>query len=99
YQKAEDILTILSRVDVHMQADEHGKDAVAITAEKGVFTRPERTIRLDGNVKVVRDLETTESAAAVAHLSADEQQLEALDLRGGSRITGARNEPGTLKTL
>ncbi len=99
YNKNADTLTIFDHVDVRMQPDAHGKDAIAITSGTAVFTRPERIIRLDHGVKVVRDLETTESVAAVAHLSADEQQIEGLDLRGGSRVTGSRNEPGTLKSL
>ena len=99
YAKVTDVLTILDRVDVRIQPDERGKDRTTITSGTATFTRPEHIIQLDRGVKVVRDLETTESAAAVAHLSADEQQLDALDLRGNSRITGARNEPGMLKSL
>ena len=50
-------------------------------------------------MKAVRGTETTEADSGSARLSADEERLEALELRGNSRITGAKTGAGGLEAL
>ena len=50
-------------------------------------------------MKAVRGTETTEADVGSARLSADEERLEALELRGNSRMTGAKTGAGGLEAL
>jgi LPS export ABC transporter protein LptC/lipopolysaccharide transport protein LptA len=99
YDKNRDILTILDQAEMHMQADAAGGDRLDIASGTAAFDRGARVIYFDRSMKATREFETIEAAAAVAHLSDDEQHLEGLDLRGRSRVTGSRSTPGALKLL
>ncbi len=99
YNKNSDVLAILDQAVVHMQPDAHGTDRIDIVSGTAVFTRPEKTVRFDRGINVTRDFEVTEADAGVGQLSRDEQRLEALALRGRSRITGSRGGPGMFKSL
>ena len=50
-------------------------------------------------MKAVRGTETTEADVGIARLSDDEERLEALELRGNSRMTGAKTGAGGLEAL
>jgi lipopolysaccharide export system protein LptA len=99
YNKTLDVLTILDQAEVHMQPEEQGGDGVDIVAGTAEFNRGEHIVNFGRSMKAVRTSETVEAASAVAHLSEDENRIEALDLRGGARVTGTRSAPGTFKSL
>jgi lipopolysaccharide transport protein LptA len=99
YNKNTDVVTILDKAVLTMPPDAEGKDRVEIRSSSAEFVRPEQLIRFDRKVTATRDAETMEADSAVAHLGADEQQLESIELRGHSRVTGSQNAPGALKEL
>ena len=99
YAKNTDVMTILDQAVVHLTPDEGGTDPLVLTAGTAEFVRPVGIVNLRRGMRLTSDSEVTEADAAVARLSADEQQLEALDLRGRSGISGVGGGPGTLTSL
>jgi LPS export ABC transporter protein LptC/lipopolysaccharide transport protein LptA len=99
YDKNQNVLTILDRASVHMTKDAEGLGAMHIEAGALIFQRNEKILRFDRAMKAVRDHETIDADTAVAHLSADEERLETVELRGHSRITSSKLVVGGLQAL
>jgi LPS export ABC transporter protein LptC/lipopolysaccharide transport protein LptA len=99
YNKNLNILTILDQVRVRVMPDQNGAGAMEIEAGALQFQRTERIMRFDRMMKATREREVVEANAAVGHLSADEERLETLELRGNSRITGSKPAVGGLQAL
>jgi LPS export ABC transporter protein LptC/lipopolysaccharide transport protein LptA len=98
YDKKQDLVRLLDEVVVHMAAGE-GETATEITAGSAELSRIDHVIRFERGVKSVRGDETIEADAGVARLSADEERLEALELRGNSHIDSAKGAAGGLDAL
>ena len=92
YAKNVDVLTILDRAVVHMAPNAAGAGALDISAGSAEFSRLDHVIRFNGGVKVIRGGQTIDADFAVARLSANEQQVEAVELRGRASLTAT--EPG-----
>ena len=45
-----------------------------------MFNRPDKTVRFDAGIKSSRDRQRIDADSAVAHLSDDEEHLEAIEL-------------------
>jgi LPS export ABC transporter protein LptC len=99
YDKNKNVVTILDRASVHVTPDAKGGGAMDVEAGALVFQRNEKILRFDRAIKAVRNRETIEAETAVAHLSADEERLEAVELRGHSRITASKVAVGGLQAL
>ena len=99
YDKNQDILTIQDQAVVHVAPDDKGMGVMDVTSSSLEFRRNERIIRFDRSMKGIRDREIIEADTAVAHLTADEEQLEAIELRGQSRITVPKAAAGGVQTL
>jgi lipopolysaccharide transport protein LptA/LPS export ABC transporter protein LptC len=99
YDKNQDILSIVDEARVHVAADESGAGAMDVAAGAMEFRRDERTLRFERSMKATRARETLEADIAVAHLTADEQRLEAVELRGNSRIRALKPVPRGLQAL
>ncbi len=100
YSKNLDTLTILNEPVVHVGADANGAGAMDITSESAEFNRGQKIIRFTGMVKVTRgDGETIEADLATAHLSEDEQRLEAVDLEGHARSSATKAAAGSLRSM
>ncbi len=99
YDKAADVLTILEDASVRMAPDERGAGSADIAAATAEFRRRDRQILFGGGVKVLRSGQIIEAGTATAFLTADEKHVDALELRGNSRITGAHPAPGGLQSL
>jgi lipopolysaccharide transport protein LptA len=63
------------------------------------FRRPARILNFSRGMRGRRDRETIEADAGVAHLTEDQDHLEALELRGQSKITTAGASAGGLQAL
>lgn len=99
YDKHQDILTILDQAVAHVDANEKGGGAMDVTSGVLEFRRNEKTMLFDRGMKATRAREVIEADRAIAHLRADQEDLEALELRGGSRITASGASAGGLQAL
>jgi len=99
WDKAQDVLTILEQAVVHFAPDEKGAGAADVTSGTAAFARRDKIIRFDGGVHIQRGGRTIEAARAVAYLTADEKQIDTVDLTDQARITAASVAPGALQSL
>src|SRR5260221_2368294 len=99
YSKNSDVLTILDRAVVHVTPDNNGAGGVEISARLAEFNRPDKGIRFTGAMKLSRAAQTLGADSGTAHLSADEERLEALELRGNARIAASNATVGGLKAM
>jgi LPS export ABC transporter protein LptC len=99
YAKGVDVLTILDKAVVHVAPDRGGAGGVSISAGAAEFSRPDKAIRFSGTMKLSRAAQIIDADSGVAHLSDDEERLEALELRGSARIAASGGAVGGLKAL
>ena len=99
YDKTLDLVTLLDRVVVRMAPDAAGAGGLEVTSGTAALNRIDHIIRFERGMKAVRGTETTEADTGSAHLSADEERLEVLELRGNSRMAGAKSSAGGLEAL
>jgi LPS export ABC transporter protein LptC len=99
YAKNLDVLTILDQAVVHVRPDSSGAGGVEISAGAAEFSRPDKVIRFTGAMKVSRAAQIIDADSGIAHLSADESRLEALELRGNPRIAASDGAVGGLKAM
>jgi lipopolysaccharide transport protein LptA/LPS export ABC transporter protein LptC len=99
YDNNQDILTIRDHAVVHVTPDEKGNGAMDVATSTLEFRRPEKLLNFGGGLRGRRDRETIEADAGVAHLTEDQDHLEALELRGQSKITTAGAAAGGLQAL
>jgi LPS export ABC transporter protein LptC len=99
YDKNADSLTILAQPVVHVMPDAAGHGAAAVTSGTAAFARREKLVRFDRNVKVDRDGQVITADNGIAHLSADEERVELLELHGNATIAGAAAGAGGLQAL
>ena len=99
YDTMRDVLVILDRAIVHVAPDEHGAGAAEIASGTAAFARREKNIHFDRDVKLQRGGQWLEADAAVAYLTADEKQIQLMELRGRSRITKEKPAAGGLQEM
>jgi LPS export ABC transporter protein LptC/lipopolysaccharide transport protein LptA len=99
YDNNEDILTIRDHAVVHVTPDDKGNGSMDVATNSLEFRRPERILNFNGGLRGRRDRETIEADAGVAHLTEDQDHLEALELRGQSKITTTGAAAGELQAL
>lgn len=99
YSKNSDLLTILDQAVVNVAPDDRGAGAMEVSAKRADFNRLAKTIRFDGGVTVKRADETITADVGTAHLTEDEQRLEAVELEGNATTTASKSAVGGLKGL
>jgi LPS export ABC transporter protein LptC/lipopolysaccharide transport protein LptA len=99
YAKNDDVLTIVERAVVHMKPTADGTGAANFSAGTVEFRRPEHTVHLIGGMTVTRGRQTLQAETGVAHLSENEERLEALELRNESRVTTEAAATGGLRGM
>ena len=99
YNQTEDVIVIADRAAIDVKADQKGAGALTVASGTLEFRRVEEIMRLDRGAKITRDGQVIEADLAVAHLTADEQRLDLLELRNNSRITGSPTTAGGLQNL
>jgi len=87
YDKNTDVLSLTEQSHV-MLRDEQGKTTLEFTSGKSTLDRMAHTLALDGNVHALRDEQVIEAAQGLARLTADDQRITDIELRGDSRVTG-----------
>ncbi len=86
--RREDVIVIADRAAIDVKANENGAGAMTLaSAIAGVPARRGDASASIACAKITRDGQIVEADLAVAHLSADEERLELLELRNNSRIT------------
>jgi len=100
YNKTTDQLTLVDNIQLHLAPDDGGAGGLEIAAPANViFDRVAKAIHFDKGLKAVRGGQHIQADAALAHLSEDEERLEAIELRGNARVTGAEGGVGGLRAL
>ena len=99
YDKNRDVLWLLDKVVIHIAADEKGEDAADIESGTCGIARRDKYMRFERGVKIARAAQIIQADEAVAYLTPDEKRIQMLELRGSSRVTGAGNAAGGLKTM
>src|SRR5262245_846896 len=99
YDNNQDILTIRDHAVVHVTADAKGNGAMDVATGGLEFRRRERILNFSGGMRGRREREIIEADGGVAHLTEDQEHLEALQLRGHSTITTPGAGAGGLQAL
>jgi LPS export ABC transporter protein LptC/lipopolysaccharide transport protein LptA len=99
YDKTRDLVTLLDQVVVRMAPDAAGAGGLEVTSGTAALNRIDHIIQFERGMKAVRGPETTEADHGSARLSPDEERLEVLELRGNSRMTGAKSSAGGLEAM
>jgi len=99
YDKNTEILTLLESVHLHMAADERGAGAMEMQAPIVAFNRVDKTMFFEKGLTSARGPQQMSADSGVAHLSADEERLETIDLHGNARIRGSDGGVGGLRSI
>ena len=99
YDKGQDLLWLLADAHVRIAPDDKGAGAADVASGKAGFARRDKFVRFEGSVKVERTGQRIEADTAVGFLSADDDRIEGVELRGNSRVTTAKPTVGALEAL
>ena len=99
YDKNNDSLTIVEQSMLRVLPDAAGHGAAAVNSGTATFARREKLVRLDRSVRVERDGQVITADNGVAHLTADEERVEVLELHGNANIAGSTAAAGGLQGL
>lgn len=99
YDKVRDVLWLLDQAEVTIEPDEAGHGTLDITAGAAGFARPDKYMKFERHVKMLRDGRIIEADDATAHLSDDEKHVTAIELHGNARITPQPGGPGSVQQL
>ena len=98
YDRKQNVMTLLDQVVLHMTPDAKG-GALDVSAPAAVFNRNDQIVHFDRGLKATRGPQTIQADLGLVHLSPDENRLEAVELRGNSRMTGGQSGVGGLRSL
>jgi LPS export ABC transporter protein LptC len=99
YDKNTDTLTIVEQATLRIAADKAGRGAADVTAGTATFARRDKLVRFDRSVRVQRDGQVINADNGVAHLTANEERVDMLELHGNATIAGSTAAPGGLQAL
>jgi lipopolysaccharide export system protein LptA len=99
YDSNRGALTILDQAVIHFDADDQGAGGFDITSGAATFSRRDHRVSFERSMRLERAGRVMEADNGVAMLTADEKQLEAIELHGGSSITTADPTPGGVRAL
>jgi LPS export ABC transporter protein LptC len=99
YDKTLNEMGLLGKVALHIAPDKKGDGMMNITAPSAIFDRQVHIIRFEQGLRAVRGSQVITADAGVAHLTDDENHLQAIELRGRSRITSQAAKAGELRSL
>jgi LPS export ABC transporter protein LptC/lipopolysaccharide transport protein LptA len=102
YDKNQDRLRVLKDARVLTTAPvtaEGSQPPMTLTSDTLELDRVAHIVRFDDPFKVTRGAEIIQAERGLARLTADEDRLQMLELRGRSEITPAAGEPGALQKM
>ena len=87
YNQTGDVLTLAEDARV-ASADESGRIQTEFSSASATLARREKYLALDGNVHALRGEQVLEAQRGIARLSADEERITFIELRGDARVAG-----------
>ena len=99
YDQQRDVLWLLDQAAIHVAPGAGGRGGADITAGTAGYARRDKYMRFERGVRMVREGRTLQADDALAYLSEDESRLEALELRGRSRIDTRDAVEGGLQSM
>jgi LPS export ABC transporter protein LptC len=88
YDRARDVLWLLDQARITVAPDPQGQGGVVVTAGAAGYARRDRYIRFERTVHLVRGGQAVDADGAVAYLKPQSDELEMIELRGHSRVSG-----------
>ncbi len=88
YDRARDVLWLLDQARITVAPDARGEGGVAVTAGAAGYARRDRYIRFERTVHLVRGGQAVDADGAVAYMKPASDDLEMIELRGHSRVSG-----------
>src|SRR5260221_5481141 len=89
YDKNADTLTIVDQSNLRVAPDKAGHGAAAVASGTATFVRREKVVRFEQSVRVERDGQVISGDNGIAHLTADEERVDVLELHGNATIAGS----------
>jgi lipopolysaccharide export system protein LptA len=99
YDRDTDVLTLRERAVVRIEAETPDDEALEIKAGHAVIARRDRYMQFEGGTQMERVGRKMESKTAMAHLAADQDRIQLMEMRGDARITGEEATPGALRVM
>ena len=99
YDQNNDVLVVRADPRVQVEPGTTGEDRLDIRAGRAQLNRQEHTIRFEERATVVRGTQTTTANVLIAHLTADEQRLSGVELRGGAHVIDSAAGAGALRSM
>jgi LPS export ABC transporter protein LptC len=99
YDKNQDVLTIFDQAKIRVLPETAGATATEVSSGAATVARREKSIRFERGLKTQRLGQAVQADNGVAYLTADEEHVERVELRGNSSITGTQPAPGALQSL
>jgi lipopolysaccharide export system protein LptA len=94
YDRNRDVLWLLADARIVVMPDATGAGAVEATAASAGLARAEHYVRLTGAAHVVSGGQTLDAQELTVQLTADDNRIQSMALRGNSRITGTPGASG-----
>src|SRR5207244_13497138 len=87
--------------DAHVviAADQKGAGAADVTSGTADFARRDKFLRFEKSVTVRRPSQTIESDTAIAHLTADEDHIDTVELHTNAHVTTVNPAAGALEAV
>ena len=99
YDKNRDVMAILDQIVVRTMRSAGVGDAMTISSGSLEFDRVQHIIRFEQSLTASSGGESIEADSGVARLTANEEQLETLELRGRARVTVRPGGAGGLREM
>jgi lipopolysaccharide export system protein LptA len=94
YHRDRDELQLLSQARVTVGPDEKGQGAAEASADAATFSRGTHSTLLAGHARIVGDARTLDADDIQLWTTEDDKQIQRVEMRGSSRITGAQDGAG-----
>jgi lipopolysaccharide transport protein LptA len=99
YDKNRDVLRILERVVINTAPSESSPTPMTISSASLELDRHDHLARFESALTASRGAQIIEADSGLARLTENEERLQALELRGHSRITTAPGGVGSLRSM
>ncbi len=99
YDQARDVLWLLDQARITTAPDASGQGGSTVTAGAAGYARRDRYLRFDRGAQLARGAQAVHADGAVAHLAADADRLEMLELRGNARVAGVGQGANGLEAM
>jgi lipopolysaccharide export system protein LptA len=89
YDRAVDRMWLADRAVIQVAPEANGTGGMQVAAGEASYSRGERYMRFERSVRLLRDGQVIEADTSTIFLLSDRDEPETVELRGGSKVTGA----------